>query len=101
MYTTKLPKGDFIILSTRRIWDTMPNLEKKYPLTKRFYELLLSEKLGYTEVATFTSYPALFGFTLSDRPAEESIEVFDHPEVKIFQNTGKFSEEKITSLLNN
>ena len=100
MYAEKLPKGDYIILSTRRIWHTMPHLGEKYPLTKRFYELLLSEKLGYKEVSSFASFPALFGFTLSDRPAEESIEVFDHPEVKIFQNTGKFSKEKIYDLLN-
>lgn len=94
-YADKLVAGDFIILSTRRIWATMPRLGEKYPLTKLFYERLLNGTLGYKEVGTFTSYPQLFGFAVNDDSAEESVQVFDHPTVRIFQNTGHLSKEEI------
>ncbi len=98
-YADKLVAGDFIILSTRRMWATMPRLGEKYPLTKLFYRRLLDGSLGYKEVATFTSYPHLFGVQINDDSAEESIQVFDHPTVRIFQNTGRFTREQFFTLL--
>lgn len=90
-YLDKLTQGDFIILSTRRIWATMPYLQKKYPLTSQFYEKLLNGSLGYKEEASFTAYPSLFGITINDDASEESIQVFDHPTVRIFQNKENLS----------
>lgn len=98
-YADKLVAGDFIILSTRRMWATMPRLGEKYPLTKLFYQRLLDGSLGYKEVATFTSYPQLFGFTINDDNAEESLQVFDHPTVLIFQNTGRYNREQYLQIL--
>lgn len=98
-YANKLIAGDFIILSTRRIWATMPNLTMKYPVTSLFYKKLLAGELGYQEVATFTSYPQLFGVVINDDSAEESLQVFDHPTVRIFQNTGHFSQAEFIELL--
>jgi hypothetical protein len=98
-YADKLVTGDFIILSTRRMWATMPRLGEKYPLTKLFYERLLNGTLGYKEVATFTSYPQLFGFAVNDDSAEESIQVFDHPTVRIFQNTERLPKEELLKRL--
>ncbi len=91
----QLVQADYIILSTRRMWGTLPRLSEKYPATSRFYTLLLSGQLGYTEVAVFTSYPSLFGIVINDDPAEESIQVFDHPTVRIFQNTRKLPKEEV------
>ena len=98
-YADKLAAGDFIILSTRRIWATMPELGEKYPLTKLFYRRLLNGTLGYTEAATFTSYPQRFGVTVNDDYAEESLQVFDHPTVRIFQNTEHFTRAQLLNLL--
>lgn len=98
-YAEKLVTGDFIVLSTRRMWATMPRLGEKYPLTKLFYQRLLDGSLGYTEVATFTSYPQLFGVAVNDDGAEESIQVFDHPTVRIFQNTKRYTHEQFLKLL--
>lgn len=83
--TKQLAKGDFIILSTRRIWGTMPKLTDRYPFTSELYKKLFNGESDYKEVATFTSYPSLFGITIKDDAAEESIQVFDHPTVRIFQ----------------
>lgn len=91
----QLAQADYIILSTRRMWATLPGLTEKYPATSRFYTLLLSGQLGYTEVAVFTSYPSLLGITINDDLAEESIQVFDHPTVRIFQNTRELSKDEV------
>jgi len=95
----KLTTGDFVIFSTRRIWATMPRLTDKYPVTSKFYTMFMAGRLGYTEVAAFTSYPQLFGFTINDDAAEESLQVFDHPTVRIFQNTGRLPKEEIIQKL--
>ncbi len=91
----KLPLGDFIILSTRRIWATMPRLKNIYPVTSTFYAQLFSGELGYREVARFTSFPSLVGITVNDDTAEETIQVFDHPTVVIFQNTQRLTTAEI------
>ncbi len=83
--TNQLEKGDFIILSTRRIWGTIPDMSDRYPYTSQLYKDLLNGTSDYKEVARFTSYPSLFGITINDDPAEESIQVFDHPTVRIFK----------------
>ncbi len=98
-YADKLALGDYIILSTRRIWGTMPNLTEKYPLTSLVYRKLLSGELGYTEVATFTSYPQLLGWVINDDSAEESVQVFDHPTVRIFQNTEHWTPDEYIEFL--
>lgn len=98
-YGEKLSAGDFIILSTRRIWATMPRLTDKYPITSLFYRKLLSGELGYKEVARFTSYPKLFGYEVNDDTSEESVQVFDHPTVLIFQNKEKLSKEMLMERL--
>lgn len=98
-YADKLSVGDYIILSTRRIWATMPGLGEKYPVTSIFYKKLLDGTLGYTEVSRFTSYPQLFGVQINDDTAEESIQVFDHPTVRIFQNTQHLTKTALLSIL--
>lgn len=99
MYENKLTRGQYIILSTRRIWGTMPRLTKKYPYTSTFYQRLFDGSLGFREVASFTSYPQLFGVSINDDSAEESVQVFDHPAVKIFKKITPLSQEEIQSRL--
>ncbi len=99
MYQDTITRGQYIILSTRRIWATMPKLTKKYPYTSTFYKRLFDGSLGFQEVASFTSYPQLFGMSVNDDSAEESIQVFDHPTVKIFQKTTPLSRDNIRSQL--
>lgn len=85
--TKQLEQGDYIILSTRRIWGTMPRLSDRYPFTSQFYRKLLNGETDYKEVAKFTSYPSLFGIAINDDAGEESVQVFDHPTVRIFKKT--------------
>jgi hypothetical protein len=50
-------------------------------------------------VGTFTSYPQLFGFAVNDDSAEETIQVYDHPTVRIFQNIGRYPRQQFFKLL--
>jgi hypothetical protein len=98
-FSEKLPKGNYVILSSRRLWGTFINLEEKYPITSRYYKLLFSGKLGYQKVAEFSSYPKVLGIQINDDSSEETFQVFDHPTIYIFKNTKFLSSEEIKSFL--
>ena len=52
----------------------------------RFYRELFAGRLGFEQVASFSSQPRLLGITLDDLDAEEAFWVYDHPPVKIFRH---------------
>ncbi len=89
-----LTQADYIVLSSNRLYDWIPRLPGRYPLTSRYYKLLFSGKLGFEPIKEFTSYPTLLGIQLPDQAAEESFSVFDHPRVQIFQKTAAFDRQK-------
>ena len=100
-YAEKLSEGDYIIISSRRLWGTLIHLEEKYPLTSKYYKLLFSGRLGYKKIAEFSSYPRLFGIEINDDASEETFQVFDHPVVMIFKNVEKKPKEEIEKILIN
>ncbi len=117
----QLETSDYVVLSSNRLYNTIPRLPERYPLTSRYYELLLGEELGYELVHYVAVYPRLFGVnlindTFSDpdlpRPellarreaercgvnlgrADESFTVYDHPKPLVFENTGRLSWETL------
>ncbi len=93
-----LATGEWLVVPDRRWSAVLPHLQN-FPLTGRYYSLLFGEKLGYTHVALFADPPRLGPFTWSDDAAEETFQVFDHPTVRVFRNTGKLSEEALRGLL--
>jgi hypothetical protein len=96
-----LNQADYIILNSRRIYGTLLNLKKEYPITSRYYELLFDEKLGYKKAAEFTSYPNILGFEIKDDVSEETFQVYDHPKVTIFKNEEKLTVDQFKNLLLN
>ena len=98
-YAERLANADYITITTRRLYGTLLYLPEKYPLTKTYYELLFSGKLGYQKVAEFSSYPSLFGFTINDDLSEETFQVYDHPKSMIFQNEEKLSAPELSKIL--
>lgn len=95
---SNLQESDYVILSSNRLYGSIPRLPWRYPITTRYYGLLFEERLGFHLVGTFTSYPSLFGFSLNDDASDESFTVYDHPKVLIFGKTRQLSEEEFRDL---
>ncbi len=93
-----LRESDYVILSSNRLYGSIPRLPWRYPLTTRYYELLFQEQLGYQLLGTFTSYPGLFGFSINDDGADESFTVYDHPKVLIFGKSRQLTDQEFRDL---
>ena len=109
----KLAKVDYIVLSSNRLYGSVPSAPQRYPVSTRFYEYLFSNKLGFTPIAQFTSRPniklpgfkyclnpanrsygyvsiqiqdcPLPGISFVDDYADETFTVIDHPKIIIFK----------------
>jgi hypothetical protein len=105
---SEVASADYVILSSDRLYGTIPRLSDRYPLTGRYYRALFGGELGFELAATFSREPNIFGISLNDNPfvrpglpnplmggaspglvlgpADESFTVYDHPRVLVFQN---------------
>lgn len=86
----QLKKTDIIVLSSNRLYGSIPQNPEHYPLTTKYYQSLFDGTLGFKKVAEFNSYPCFppIGkhlFCLNDDSAEEAFTVYDHPKVLIFK----------------
>jgi hypothetical protein len=97
-FAAALASGEVLIIRDRRWSGLLPRLAG-FELTGRYYRLLFEGKLGYTPLITFANPPRLGPFVWPDDDAEETFQVFDHPTVRIFRNTGKLPEEELRRLL--
>jgi YYY domain-containing protein len=126
---TELAEAEYLTFYSSRLFGTIPRLPVDYPIpyamTRAFYPLLFSGDLGYELVRVEEQYPSLLGVTFVNdvfgRPgltppqalqdggpggvsigmefADESFSVYDHPQVLIFQNTGRLSAGRLLTLL--
>ncbi len=95
----KLQEADYIIYSSKRIYDSVDELPARYPMTNRYYELMFSEQLGFVHAASFETPPGLLGLTFRDHSADESWSLYDHPRVSIFAKERPLSGAEIDGLL--
>ena len=95
-----LDQADYIILSSNRLYGSIPRLPMRYPMTTKYYQWLFDGTLGFDNVATITSRPQLFGIEINDDNAEEAFTVYDHPKVLIFKKTARYSHDNTTKLFN-
>ncbi|MGH2520526.1 MAG: DUF2298 domain-containing protein, partial [Chloroflexota bacterium] len=106
-----LQASNDIIMSSNRLYASIPRIPQRYPMTIRYYQALFSGQLGFALVHTQASYPSLFGITINDdRVAgyqglaarlqpDEAFTVYDHPKVLIYQKTPAFSAQRVQQLL--
>ncbi len=116
-----LQASDYIVLSSNRLYNSIPRLPERYPLTMRYYELLMAEELGFELVYFAQVYPELGGVRLVDDTfhdpdlpmprllaeegrrstdivlgrADESYSVYDHPMPLIFAKTAQLPREEL------
>ncbi|HID86799.1 MAG TPA: hypothetical protein EYP55_05395, partial [Anaerolineae bacterium] len=94
-----LDRADTIILSSNRLYGSIPRLPMRYPLTTEYYRLLFAGQLGFRLEKVVTSYPNLGPLRFNDDSADEAFTVYDHPKVLIFQKTEDFSRARVEELL--
>jgi YYY domain-containing protein len=86
-----LDRADYLVMSSDRLIGSIPRMPDRYPMTTAYYDALLDGALGFDLIASFTSPPSFLGVRLDDRGAEESLTVYDHPQVRVFVKTGRWS----------
>lgn len=93
-----LDEADYIILSSNRLYGSIPRLPMRYPMTTRYYEALFAGELGFDLVQEFTSRPRLLGIEIVTDYADETFTVYDHPKVLIFQKRDDFDLRQVRAL---
>ncbi len=93
-----LAQSDYIVMSSNRLYGSIPKLPWRYPVTIRYYDLLFAGKLGFTNVYDRTVSPHLGPWQIDDRHSDESFTVYDHPRVTIFKKTQSLSIEQLRPL---
>jgi YYY domain-containing protein len=94
-----LDAAQYISISSNRLMNSIPRNRVTYPVSARYYELLLSGDLGFRVAKEFTSYPGLLGLSIPDHGTEESWSSYDHPRVLFFEKTPVYSRERVVALL--
>ncbi len=96
---SRLSEADYIVLSSNRLYGAILRLPQRYPMSSKYYQLLFAGRLGFEEVAEFTTYPRLGPFTFNDDSADESFTVYDHPKPIIFRKVRELSGAEWDALL--
>lgn len=86
-----LAEGDWMIVASRRHHGVLPHMRARFPEMCGYYDALWSERLGYQRIATFkrSFYPPM-----AER-AEETLTVFDSPQVIILQKIASLSVDRL------
>ncbi len=90
-----LAGADYIVFQTKRLYGALTQAAEKFPLSNNYFYLLFAGDLGYELIYSHASRPSIFGFEFPDELADESLSVYDHPKVLIFENTGKLPADEI------
>ncbi len=98
--TKYLEMSDYVVISSERFYKTIGRLNRDFPMSSRYYDKMLNEELGYELAASFVVKPEIFGISINDYSAEETLRTFDHPRVFIFKNVSNLKQKEIYNLIN-
>lgn len=91
----RLAASDYIAFQTKRLYGSLTMAPGKYPIANNYFYQLFAGDLGFTLIYDHASRPELFGLEAPDELADESITVYDHPKVLIFENTAHLSADEL------
>ncbi len=74
-----LSQTDYVMLTSNRLYASIPRQPLRYPLTSEYYRLLFSGQLGFKLVAVFESYPTLGPFTFPDQETTQAMGLWPDP----------------------
>lgn len=98
-----LGRTQYIIVSSNRVWGSVPRLPQRWPMTTAYYHALFAGQLGFRPAREWTNYPQLnlFGWIVEfpDDTIDESLSVYDHPRVVLFEKTSDFSLATVEGIL--
>jgi hypothetical protein len=99
-YRNQLAQADYLVFSPVRPARTVARMPWRYPVQNRYYELLLSGRLGFAPVYRAVSYPSIFGLTIPDDNdwVDASFIEYDHPPVQVFKKQRTLTQEEWDAL---
>lgn len=117
-----MSEADYFVLFSNRLAATIPRLPERYPVSSRFYEMLINGELGYEVVYSSVRVPEFLGIVYWDDPyarvpfdvpegyekprgslynwdwfgwADESFTVYEHPHAIVFKNVEELSQIRL------
>jgi YYY domain-containing protein len=87
--------SDYYCFSSKRNYGAFLQTPEKSPNRIRFVKSLFGGNLGYRLVKTFARPVNVLGFPIRYELADESLSLYDHPTVHIFEKIEKLSAEEI------
>ncbi len=94
-----LMAADYVVLSSDRVIESVDNLPWRYGVQNEYYRRLLAGQLGFQLVYQAEVRPELFDIEYDDSSADESLTVYDHPRVRIFQKVENLDAAQIRERL--
>jgi YYY domain-containing protein len=74
-----LSSTDYIMLTSNRLYASIPRMPHQYPMTSEFYRLLFTGELGFKLQAVFESYPRLGPFAFPDQETTQALGIWPDP----------------------
>jgi len=97
----KLREADYVIYSSKRIYDSVDELPERYPMTTRYYDAMFDGSLGFELAHESTTPPKLFGFIFDDRHADESWSLYDHAQASVFRKVRDLTDAEYDAIFAN
>lgn len=118
-----LDEADYIVLTSNRLYASIPRLPQRYPLAIEYYRALFNGELGFELAADFHQFTQIGPLAFNDQEmpqplrrfastqgsvpwvqvpyptAEEAFSVYDHPRVLIFKKTANYSRTLAETVL--
>lgn len=101
-----LEQVNYIVIASNRLYIPLQKLDNCqihtshcYPLTKKYYQALFNEELGFKKVAEFSNHPRIpyINLVINDQTSDESFTVYDHPTVMIYKKSAQIPSEELFS----